>query len=92
MIPAGIVLTGGGSQMEGLTELAESIFQMPIRIGLPQHVKGLAEVLDNPSYATSVGLLLYGYQQQYDGRPELVSRPGVKGVFGKMRNWFQGNF
>ncbi len=92
LVASGIVLTGGASQVEGAVELAESVFRMPVRLGIPQHVKGLTDVLDSPVYATSVGLLLYGYQQQYEGRPELVVRNGMKGVWGRVKNWFQGNF
>lgn len=91
-VASGIVLTGGASQVVGAVELAESVFRTPVRIGMPQHVKGLTDVLDSPAYATSVGLLLYGYQQQYEGRPELVVRNGMKGVWGRVKNWFQGNF
>lgn len=91
-IAAGIVITGGASQVDGIIDLAESIFKCPVRIGMPQHVKGLTDVLDSPAYATSVGLLLYGYQQQYQGRPELIARNGVKGIWGKIKTWFQGNF
>ncbi len=92
VIASGIVLTGGASQIAGAAELAESVFQMPVRIGMPQHVKGLTDVLDSPAYATSVGLLLYGYQQQYEGHAELIVRNGMKGVWGRVKNWFQGNF
>jgi cell division protein FtsA len=91
-VASGIVITGGASKVEGVIDLAESVFQMPVRLGIPQHVKGLTDVLDSPIYATSVGLLLYGYQQQYEGRPELIVRNGVKGIWGRMRSWFQGNF
>lgn len=92
LVASGIVITGGASMVEGVTDLAESIFQMPVRVGMPQHVKGLADVLDSPAYATSVGLLLYGYQQQYEGNPELIVRGGMKGIWGRIRSWFQGNF
>ncbi len=88
----GIVITGGASQVEGAVELAESVFKMPVRLGMPQHVKGLTDVLGSPIYATSVGLLLYGYQQQYEGRPELTVRNGMKGAWGRVKNWIQGNF
>ncbi len=91
-ISSGIVITGGASQIKGAVELAEAVFQMPVRLGMPQHVKGLTDVLGSPSYATSVGLLLYGYQQQYEGRPELIVRHGMKGIWGRVKNWFQGNF
>jgi len=93
LIASGVVLTGGASQIEGAAELAESVFQMPVRIGMPQHVRGLTDVLDSPSYATSVGLLLYGYRQQYEGgSPELIVRNGMRGAWGRVKNWFQGNF
>lgn len=92
LVASGIVLTGGASLVNGAIELAESVFQMPVRLGLPQHVKGLTDTLDSPVYATSVGLLLYGYQQEYEGNPELIVRNGVKNILGRMRSWFQGNF
>jgi cell division protein FtsA len=91
-IAAGIVLTGGASQVAGAADLAESIFHMPVRIGMPQHVKGLTDVLDSPTYATSVGLVLYGYRQQYEGSPELIVRGGMKGIWSKIKTWFEGNF
>lgn len=92
LVASGIVLTGGASAVTGAAELAESVFHMPVRVGMPQHVKGLTDVLDSPVYATSVGLLLYGYQQQYEGRPELIVRNGMKGAWGRVKTWFQGNF
>lgn len=91
-IASGIVITGGASKVDGVLELAESVFQMPVRLGLPQHVRGLKEVLQNPVYSTGVGLLLYGLQQRYEGKPEVLMGNGVKGVWSKMKNWFQGNF
>src|SRR5690606_39898173 len=59
MIAAGIVLTGGSAKMEGAVELAEEVFHMPVRLGAPQHVDGLSDVVRNPIHATGVGLLLY---------------------------------
>ena len=93
LIASGVVLTGGSAKMEGVIELAEEVFHMPVRLGLPQKVSGLVDVVRNPIYATGVGLLLYGHQQRYGGRksPVRVSN-GVKGVWGRMKGWFQGNF
>lgn len=94
LVPAGIVLTGGASLVEGIVELAESIFQMPVRLGMPQYVSGLRDVLQSPIYATGVGLLLYGYQQQYQAgqhSPAFVN-PDREGMWARMRNWFQGQF
>ena len=59
MVAAGVVLTGGSAKMEGAVELAEEVFHMPVRLGLPQHVRGLGDVVRNPIHATGVGLLLY---------------------------------
>lgn len=92
LIASGIVITGGASLVEGVLELAESVFQMPVRLGLPQHVRGLKDVMHNPIYATGVGLLLYGLQQRCDGKSEIVLGDGVKGLWSRMKTWFQGNF
>src|SRR5690606_11455641 len=66
LIAAGIVLTGGTARMEGVAELAEEIFHMPVRIGAPQHVSGLLEMVRNPIYSTGVGLLHYAARKQQD--------------------------
>jgi len=60
MLAAGVVLTGGSSKMEGAIELAEEVFHLPVRLGVPQHVGGLVDVVRNPIHATGVGLLLFG--------------------------------
>lgn len=59
LVAAGMVLTGGTSKMEGVIELAEEIFHMPVRVGSPQNTKGLSEIVNNPIYSTGVGLVLY---------------------------------
>ncbi|MCV6615272.1 MAG: cell division protein FtsA [Cellvibrionaceae bacterium] len=68
LVAAGIVLTGGTSKMEGVVELAEEIFHMPVRLGAPQNVTGLSDIVNNPIYSTGVGLLNYGVQQSQEGR------------------------
>ena len=68
LIAAGIVLTGGSSKVTGLIELAEEIFHVPVRMGIPQNVTGLPEVVKNPIYSTGVGLLIYGKEHQIYGR------------------------
>jgi len=60
MIPAGLVLTGGGAQLAGLAEMAEQLYALPVRVGAPRGLPGLAEEVALPAYATCVGLLLYG--------------------------------
>ncbi len=92
LIVAGVVLTGGSAKMEGAAELAEEIFHMPVRIGIPQHVSGLADVVRNPIYATGVGLLLFGRRQSVGGVPTNRVEGGVSGIWERMKNWFQGNF
>ena len=66
-IPAGIVLTGGTSKMEGVVPLAESIFQTSVRLGIPERFSGMESVLKNPIYATAVGLLGFGFDQIHQG-------------------------
>jgi cell division protein FtsA len=91
MIAGGIVLTGGASKVAGCVELAEAIFQMPVRIGLPQHVSGLIDVREDPTYATGVGLLLYGLKQQDTPYPFVMNK-GLPSLWSRMKSWFQGNF
>jgi cell division protein FtsA len=92
MIAAGVVLTGGSSKMEGAVELAEEVFHMPVRLGVPQWVTGLSDVVRNPIHATGVGLLLYGRANLHRQRAPAEGRLGVRGVLQRMRAWFQGNF
>jgi cell division protein FtsA len=92
LVAGGVVLTGGSAKMQGLIELAEEVFHMPVRLGVPQYVVGMAEVMRNPVYATGVGLLIYARQHRFAKRPELNAGGGVKGVLTRMRSWFQGNF
>ncbi|MBI1422762.1 MAG: cell division protein FtsA [Gammaproteobacteria bacterium] len=89
---AGIVLTGGSAKMEGVIELAEEIFHMPVRLGLPQYVNGLVDVVRNPIHATGVGLLLFGHQNRAVREAEARMAGGFKTVFKRMKGWFQGNF
>ena len=91
LLSSGIVLTGGSSVMQGMVELGEEIFHMPVRIGVPRYSGGLADVVRNPRYATAVGLLLEGVSQMQQGR---FSRQNgsVRAVLGRMKEWFQRNF
>jgi cell division protein FtsA len=92
LLAAGVVLTGGSAKMEGVIELAEEVFHLPVRLGLPQHVGGLAEVVRNPIHATGVGLLLFGNEETTNGQSELKMGEGFKGMLARMKSWFQGNF
>ena len=90
---AGVVLTGGSSKMEGVVELAEEVFHMPVRLGVPQYVSGLADVVRNPIHATGVGLLLFGGGSEASGGvfsgSEVVNDSSI---FKRMKEWFQSNF
>jgi len=91
LVAAGIVLTGGTSKMEGVVELAEEIFHMPVSIGKPQGITGLIDIVKNPIYSTAVGLLLYGSETQ----TESVSRPSEDGgasLTDKVKKWFMKNY
>jgi cell division protein FtsA len=93
-IPSGIVLTGGASALAGVAELAEEIFESPVRLGMPTRVGGLQDVVRNPMYATGVGLVQFGFGQ----RPESTSRFRIRddSIFGRvkqrMRDWFYTDF
>jgi cell division protein FtsA len=92
VIAAGIVLTGGSARMEGAIELAEEIFHVPVRLGLPGHVKGLSDVVRNPIYSTGVGLLLYAHENSAPASRAAALGGNVAGVFERMKSWFKGNF
>jgi len=92
MIAAGIVLTGGSAKMEGAVELAEEVFHMPVRLGTPQHVDGLSDVVRNPIHSTGVGLLLYGKEAIQSRAESGVTRLGIGSVLSRMKSWFQLNF
>ncbi|MDH3725326.1 MAG: cell division protein FtsA [Thermoleophilia bacterium] len=88
-IPSGVVLTGGASALAGLLDLAEEIFESPVRAGMPTRIGGLQDVVRGPMYATGVGLVLYGTGQD---RPDTRFRIRDESIFGRvkqrMRDWF----
>ncbi len=89
LIAAGIVLTGGSSKMEGLIELAEEVFHMPVRLGSPYNVTGMGDVVKNPIHATGVGLLHYGMQQHKDGSSNQYALSGKESIWSRMKMWFK---
>jgi cell division protein FtsA len=91
LLSSGIVLTGGSSVMQGMVELGEEIFHMPVRLGIPRYGGGLAEVVHHPRYSTAVGLLLEGKSQLERGI--LARQSGsFRTTLRRMRDWFQKNF
>ncbi len=91
-IAAGYVLTGGTSKMEGVLEFAEEIFQMPVRIANPLAVQGLKEYVNDPSYATVVGLLHYGMQATSEVESATNKRESVGDFWSRIHAWFKGEF
>ena len=89
LMPAGVVLTGGASKVEGAPELAEEVFHTPVRLGSPDTIGGFTEVVHNPIYATSVGLLLYGYKQMQEDHMNYILRD--KNIINRLSRWFGGN-
>ena len=91
LLSSGIVLTGGSSVMQGMVELGEEIFHMPVRLGVPRYAGGLSDVIRSPRYSTAVGLLLDGKARTERG---LHARQGgsFKQVLSRMREWLGRNF
>ena len=93
LIPSGIVLTGGTAKMEGAAELAEEIFHMPVRVGYPQIVEGLADVVRNPVYSTAVGLLLYGIDHAaQEPRRRGRGRAHTGSAWSRVLQWLRESF
>ncbi|ARU30605.1 cell division protein FtsA [Sulfuriferula sp. AH1] len=89
LMRSGIVITGGSAAMQGMVELGEEVFHMPVRLGLPQYEGGLSEVMHNARYATGVGLLLAGLDQQDRRQPMKLSGTSMQQVFERMKGWFR---
>ena len=93
LLSSGIVLTGGSALLAGMTELGEEVFHLPVRVGVPAYVGGLADVVRSPRYATAVGLLLEGRDQYLHAqRIARAGPPGSSGVAERMKQWFKANF
>ena len=90
---AGVVLTGGSSKMEGVVELAEEIFHMPVRLGVPINVTGMVEIVRNPIHATGVGLLLAGQANRINPQANSpVNTKSQQSVLKRMSDWFRKTF
>jgi cell division protein FtsA len=88
VLTSGIVLTGGGAVLDGMSELAERVFRLPVRLGVPLHLNGLVDVVASPMYSTAVGLVLHGRKLQ--GRPTARHGDGVLGQLGAVRERWMG--
>jgi cell division protein FtsA len=85
LLPAGVVLCGGTSELAGIKELGRSILQLPVRVGSPNHLEGLVDVISSPAYATSVGLLLWGLREEVASRPSKEK----KGLHHRIGRWLR---
>src|SRR6476620_1653786 len=92
LLSSGVVITGGSSVMQGMVELGEEIFHMPVRVGTPNYVGGLAEVVRNPRYSTVVGLLMAGISEHEREQIVRMQSASFRHVFDRMKTWIQGNF
>lgn len=92
LVPAGAVITGGSVIMNGTVELAESVLEMPVRMGIPTDVGGLTDIIANPVYSTGVGLVLYGAGYKGDKKLRIRDENVFKKIFDSMKNWFQEFF
>jgi cell division protein FtsA len=85
-LASGVVLTGGGAVLEHMTALAERVFRLPVRLGVPLHLTGLVDAVASPMYSTAVGLVLHGLKQDGHGR----RGEGVLGQIGAVRERMMG--
>ncbi|CCK79369.1 cell division protein FtsA [Desulfobacula toluolica] len=87
--PAGFVLTGGSVVLDGIAEIAESVFNVPVRIGEPNKIGGLKDIVRNPSYATGVGLVLFGSKASCQINLKEIDTQGFIGILNRMKQWFK---
>jgi cell division protein FtsA len=94
MLTAGVVLTGGGAVLGGMTELAERVFRTPVRLGVPLHLSGLVDAVASPMYATAVGLVLHGLKRyaQPGGRKGSTAQGTMERARHRMLEWLREFF
>jgi cell division protein FtsA len=86
---SGVVLTGGSAILDGTAEVAESIFNLPTRLGIPRGIGGLVDVVNNPMYATGVGLVLYGGRNQPQNKFRIRDKNIFHRIIDRMKRWFK---
>jgi cell division protein FtsA len=92
LLSSGIVLTGGSSVIQGMVELGEEIFHMPVRLGVANYKGGLADVVRNPRFSTAMGLLMAGYEGYQKNEVQRLNTNSLQQIWERMKNWFKGNF
>jgi cell division protein FtsA len=89
LLGAGVVLTGGTARMPGISQLAEQIFDLPVKVGIPKGIGGLTDSVTDPLHATGVGLILYGFENRFKGGLSGVTDQNLfDKIVDKMKNWF----
>lgn len=90
MISSGVVVTGGSAELPGVTEMVEQIFNAPARLGYPQEIRGLVEVVNKPMYATAVGLVVHGARKSKGTKKFRIRDTNIfNRVMSRMRRWFR---
>lgn len=89
LMPSGVVLTGGSALLDGITDVAESVFRLPARLGQPQGISGLVDVVSNPMHATGVGLLLYGAKNHNPEKFRIRDSNIFSRLILRMKKWFK---
>jgi len=89
IVTSGVVLTGGSSLLEGVEDIAETVFDLPSRLGRPRGISGLTDVVNNPMYATAVGLVLYGARIQPKKKFRIRDTNIFNRVMTRMKRWFK---
>jgi cell division protein FtsA len=91
-LSAGVVITGGAAVMPGMTQAAEAVFELPVRLGLPVQISGLTDLVNTPMYATGVGLALFGRDRLLSGETDSSGHRGLSAAFHRMTAWVQRFF
>lgn len=87
--PSGVVLTGGSAGLDGITDIIESVFSVPVRIGVPENIGGLKDVVRNPAFATGVGLVIYGNKNSEKKQFEKNDSKNFYSLLERMKQWFK---
>jgi len=88
-VTSGLVITGGTALLDGITDVAESVLNVPTRLGRPSGIIGLVDVVNNPMYATGVGLVLFGARNQTVKKFRIRDKHIFNGIMNRMKKWFK---
>ncbi|MGC8616813.1 MAG: cell division protein FtsA [Desulfurella sp.] len=96
LLGAGVVLTGGTAMLENITDLAENIFKLPVRVGYPINIGGIKDALDNPMYSTAIGLTMYAVENRQE-KGDVLATPNsgdtsFSSIISKMKKWIKEMF